>query len=218
MTRRTAAVAPFAPIEDNARAAGYQAVVGVDEVGRGPLAGPVVAAAVLLPPGHVVPGLADSKRLTARQRDTVYRHIQQHALSYGIGVVAHTVIDQRHIAHATQDAMLQAVQRLCSPPDLLLIDGIMALPLTLPQRLIIQGDSCCASIAAASVVAKVIRDRLMIAYAQDYPAYGFEHHKGYPSRAHYAALRAHGPCTIHRRSFRGVLPYGAEAGKQGVSC
>jgi ribonuclease HII len=165
-----------------------------------------VAAAVILPARCHIAGLQDSKRLTARQRDVVYERIQQQALAYGIGTVSHTQIDQRNILWATQQAMLDAVQQLHIVPDILLIDGITALPTALAQHLIIGGDACCASIAAASVLAKVTRDRLMIAYAHDYPAYGFDRHKGYPTAEHYARLRAHGPCAIHRRSFRGVVP------------
>jgi ribonuclease HII len=136
----------------------------------------------------------------------VYRHIQQQAVAYGIGSIAHTQIDQHNILWATKEAMLRALGQLPRVPDMLLIDGITALPTTIAQRLIIGGDVCCASIAAASVVAKVTRDRLMVAYAETYPAYGFDKHKGYPTPEHYARLRTHGPCAIHRVSFRGVLP------------
>jgi ribonuclease HII len=156
--------------------------------------------------GCQIPGLNDSKRLTARQRDAVYGHVQAKALTYGIGVVSHTEIDQHNILWATKRAMCQAVQQLHSPPDVLLIDGPLTLPLPMPQRPIVGGDACCASIAAASVLAKVTRDRLMSDYAQQFPDYGFEKHKGYPTAEHYARLRQYGPCAIHRRSFRGVLP------------
>jgi ribonuclease HII len=136
----------------------------------------------------------------------VYRHIQQQAVAYGIGSISHTQIDQHNILWATKEAMLRALRQLPRVPDMLLIDGITTLPTTIAQRLLIGGDACCASIAAASVVAKVTRDRLMMAYAETYPAYGFDKHKGYPTHEHYARLRAHGPCAIHRISFRGVLP------------
>lgn len=205
MARRVASQCAFLPIEHEVGAAGYRWIAGLDEAGRGPLAGPVVAAAVVLPASSRIEGLQDSKRLTARQRDVVYERIEQQALAYGIGMVSHTQIDQRNILWATQQAMLGAVQQLHTVPDLLLIDGITALPTTLAQRLIIGGDACCASIAAASVLAKVTRDRLMTAYAREYPAYGFDKHKGYPTAEHYARVRAHGPCAIHRRSFRGVV-------------
>jgi ribonuclease HII len=206
MARRLAVYQDFFPIEREVRAAGYQCIAGLDEAGRGPLAGPVVAAAVVLPADSRIPGLQDSKRLTARQREAVYNCIQQQAVAYGVGIIAHTQIDQYNILWATKEAMLSAVRHLHRVPDMLLIDGITALPSTIAQRLIIRGDACCASIAAASVLAKVTRDRLMLAYAQTYPAYGFDKHKGYPTPEHYARLRTYGPCTIHRVSFRGVLP------------
>jgi ribonuclease HII len=206
MTRRYATHHAFLPIEHEAQVAGCQWIAGLDEAGRGPLAGPVVAAAVVLPVDSYIPGLQDSKRLTARQRDVVYGRIQQQALAYGVGIISHTQIDQHNILWATKEAMLCAMQQLPRTPDMLLIDGITALPTTIVQRLIIGGDACCASIAAASVLAKVTRDRLMVAYAQEYPAYGFDKHKGYPTSEHYARLRIYGPCAIHRRSFRGVIP------------
>ena len=205
MARRVTAHWAFLPIEREAQDAGYQWVAGLDEAGRGPLAGPVVAAAVVLPAHSHIVGLRDSKCLTARQRDVVYERIQQQAVAYGIGMISHTQIDQHNILWATQKAMLCAVQQLHDVPDILLIDGITALPTAIAQRLIIRGDACCASIAAASVLAKVTRDRLMLAYARKYPAYGFEKHKGYPTAEHYARLRTYGPCAIHRRSFRGVV-------------
>ena len=205
MTQRHVVDRDFLPLEGEARAAGCQWIAGLDEAGRGPLAGPVVAAAVVLPADSYITGLQDSKRLTARQRDIVYSRIQQQALAYGVGIISHTQIDQHNILWATKEAMLCAMQQLCRVPDMLLIDGITALPTTIAQRLIIRGDACCASIAAASVLAKVTRDRLMLAYAQEYPAYGFDKHKGYPTAQHYARLGTYGPCAIHRLSFRGVL-------------
>lgn len=195
----------FFPFEAEARATGHQVIIGLDEAGRGPLAGPVVAAAVWLPEEATIPGLQDSKRLTARQRDTVYQCIQQRALAYSIGMVSHTQIDRHNILWATLEAMLRALRRLPTAPDLLLIDGNTGLAIPIPQRLIVRGDACCTSIAAASVVAKVTRDRLMAAYSKRYPVYGFDKHKGYPTREHYACLQTYGPCPIHRRSFRGVV-------------
>ena len=205
MARRTTAPRAFLPLERQAQQDGYHWIAGLDEAGRGPLAGPVVAAAVVLPAHSHIVGLQDSKRLTARQRDTVYERIQQQAVAYGIGIISHAQIDQHNILRATQEAMLAALQQLAGVPDMLLIDGITALPTAIAQRLIIGGDACCASIAAASVLAKVTRDRLMVAYAREYPAYGFEKHKGYPTAEHYVRLRTYGPCAIHRRSFRGVV-------------
>lgn len=209
MARHGQRQASFVPYEAEARSAGYQTVVGLDEAGRGPLAGPVVAAAVLLSPESPIPGLQDSKRLTARQRDEVYGHIQRQALTYGIGIVSHKQIDRYNILWATQEAMRRAVRCLHHCPDMLLVDGNVALPLAVPQRLIVRGDSSCASIAAASVLAKVTRDRLMMVYSARYPLYGFDKHKGYPTRQHYACLQLHGPCAIHRLSFRGVMTDGA---------
>lgn len=199
--------------EHEARLAGYGTIVGIDEAGRGPLAGPVVAAAVCLPDAHDIPGLQDSKRLTAPQREAVYQLILRAALAYGIGVVSHRLIDRHHILWATKQAMLRAVRQLARVPDLLLIDGPIALPTAIDQRPIVRGDASCASIAAASVIAKVTRDRMMVAYGQRYPAYGFAQHKGYPTRDHYARLRVHGPCAIHRLSFRGVLDPPAVPGR-----
>lgn len=206
MARHLASHRDFLPIEQEVRAAGCQWIAGLDEAGRGPLAGPVVAAAVVLPADSQIPGLQDSKRLTARQRDVVYNCMQQQVLAYGIGIISHTQIDQHNILWATKEAMLSALRQLRRVPDMLLIDGTTALPTVIAQRLIIGGDACCASIAAASVLAKVTRDRLMLAYAQEYPAYGFDKHKGYPTPEHYARLRTYGPCAIHRVSFRGVVP------------
>ena len=213
MGRRGAVPWSFQPFERNARAAGYRYVVGIDEAGRGPLAGPVVAAAVLLASDTLPSGVQDSKRLTASQRDVVYGEIHQRALAYGVGIVSHEQIDRHNILWATKEAMMQAVRQLSLAPDLLLIDGSHTLPMAVPQRAIVGGDACCASIAAASVVAKVTRDRLMVAYAKYYPRYGFERHKGYPTREHYAYLQRYGPCAIHRRSFRGVLPLSVDPRK-----
>jgi ribonuclease HII len=205
MTQRGVSDVSHMPFEQEARLAGYRAIVGIDEAGRGPLAGPVVAAAVFLPSAHDIPGLQDSKRLTEPQREALYPLILREALTYGVGIVSHRLIDRHHILWATKEAMLRAVRQLARVPDLLLIDGPIALPTAIDQRPIVRGDASCASIAAASVIAKVTRDRMMVDYDKRYPAYGFAQHKGYPTREHYARLRAHGPCVIHRLSFRGVL-------------
>jgi ribonuclease HII len=164
-----------------------------------------VAAAVILPEDGVFVHLRDSKQLTPRQRHCVYRQLLRQAVGYGVGIVSHAQIDQQHILWAAKAAMGQAVQQLARQPDLLLIDGPEPIPSPIPQWTLIQGDARCASIAAASVVAKVTRDRLMVAYAKRYPGYGFETHKGYPTEEHYRRLRLYGPCAIHRRSFRGVV-------------
>lgn len=213
MARRDVSGVSHLPFEQEARSAGYRAIVGIDEAGRGPLAGPVVAAAVCLPSTYDIPGLQDSKRLTAPQREEVYQLVLREALAYGVGVVSHRLIDRHHILWATKEAMLRAVRHLARVPDLLLIDGPIALATVIDQRPIVRGDASCASIAAASVVAKVTRDRMMVAYGQRYPAYGFAQHKGYPTRDHYARLRVHGPCAIHRLSFRGVLDPPATPGR-----
>jgi ribonuclease HII len=205
MPRRLLLQAAFLPLEADAWRAGYRSIAGIDEAGRGPLAGPVVAAAVILPDHRAIPGLQDSKRLTPRQRDTVYAEICARAVTYGIGLVSHAQIDRYNILWATKAAMLQAVQCLARVPDLLLIDGTERLSTAIAQHTVVRGDAQCASIAAASVLAKVTRDRLMLAYARRYPVYGFERHKGYPTPEHCARLQRYGPCAIHRRSFRGVL-------------
>ncbi len=195
---------PFEPFEKRANEAGYACVAGIDEAGRGPLAGPVVAAAVVLPDDCLIDGLRDSKRLTARQRDRVYAAILACALDYGLGMVSHTEIDRLNILQATREAMRRALSELRPRPGLALIDGNQKIDSGIPERTIVRGDARCASVAAASVVAKVTRDRLMTAYAVRFPGYGFEQHKGYPTRAHYDCLQTLGPCAIHRLSFRGV--------------
>lgn len=204
MSRQVSPAVCFRAFEEEARGAGYRCVVGIDEAGRGPLAGPVVAASVLLPANASIQGLRDSKRLTARQREHVYERVRDVAITYGVGVVAADQIDRHNILWATKDAMRRSVEQLAQIPDLLLIDGTATLPVGIAQQPIVRGDAICASIAAASVIAKVTRDRLMIDYAKQYPAYGFERHKGYPTQEHYARLQRLGPCPIHRYSFRGV--------------
>ena len=149
--------------------------------------------------------MQDSKRLTESQREAVYGHVVRESLGYGVGVVSHRLIDGRNILWATREAMLRAVRNLATAPDLLLIDGPIRLAAAIDQRPIVRGDASCASIAAASVVAKVTRDRMMVRYDRLYPLYGFARHKGYPTRDHYARLRTHGPCAIHRLSYRGVV-------------
>lgn len=190
--------------ERHARSGGYQLVAGVDEAGRGPLAGPVVAAAVILRSDHPITGVNDSKKLTERQRERLFEQIMAEALSVGIGSSPPAEIDRINILQATRQAMLQAVQHLSAQPDILLIDGITTIDSPLHQHTIKQGDSRSASIAAASIIAKVTRDRLMLEYDHLYPQYGFGRHKGYGSAAHLTALRQHGPCPIHRLSFGGV--------------
>lgn len=186
---------------------GYKAVAGIDEAGRGPLAGPVLAAAVIFPDDFELPGLTDSKKLSPAARERLFPLIRQQALAVGIGLASPTEIDQVNILQATLQAMLRAVTRLSLAPDYLLIDGITPLPHTLPQQTLKKGDSRSLSIAAASVIAKVVRDRLMVQYDRRFPGYGFAGHKGYGSVAHRQAIANLGPCPIHRATFRGVREY-----------
>jgi ribonuclease HII len=186
---------------------GYQVVAGVDEAGRGPLAGPVLAAAVVLPEYFELPGLTDSKKLSPAARERLFPLIRQQALAVGIGLASSAEIDQLNILQATLQAMLRAVNRLSPDPDYLLIDGITPLPHALPQQTLKKGDSRSLSIAAASVIAKVVRDRLMVHYDCRFPGYGFAGHKGYGSAAHRQAIAHLGPCPIHRVTFRGVREY-----------
>ncbi|WP_442900317.1 ribonuclease HII [Geoalkalibacter sp.] len=190
--------------ENLARRRGFRSVAGIDEAGRGPLAGPVVAAAVILPECFDSRGLTDSKKLSDKQRQTLYPHIREQALAVGIGVASAEDIDRLNILQATLLAMGRAVGRLRLPPDYLLVDGITPLPTSIPQLTLKQGDSRSLSVAAASVVAKVVRDRIMIALDRNYPGYGFAGHKGYGCRAHLDAIARLRPCPQHRRSFRGV--------------
>ena len=183
---------------------GVQRIAGVDEVGRGPLAGPVVAAAVVLDPGRRIPGLRDSKLLTESQRERLAEEIWAHALAVGLGEADAATIDKINILEATRLAMRRALSGLENPPELVLIDAVRLPALDSPQRAIVKGDRRCASIAAASIVAKVHRDRLMTEWDRHYPRYGFAEHKGYATAGHQAALRRYGPCPLHRRSFRGV--------------
>lgn len=185
-------------------AAGF--VCGIDEAGRGPLAGPVVAGAVILPRDHVILYLDDSKKLSPKKREELYDVIKREAVSYGIGMASHTRIDEINILQATYEAMKEAVSKLSVRPDVLLNDAVRIPGLTTPQVPLIHGDARSASIAAASIMAKVTRDRIMEDYAREYPDYGFDVHKGYGTAAHIAALKAYGPCPIHRQSFiRSVL-------------
>lgn len=182
--------------------AGMRYIVGVDEAGRGPLAGPVVAAAVCLPPQANLPGVQDSKTLTAARREVLYDQIRNQALAVGLGVVWPEVIDRINILQATHRAMVEAVVDSGVQPDLLLVDGLWVSRLDMaPQVALVKGDALCLSIAAASIVAKVERDRIMVALDKEYPGYGFSKHKGYPTKEHIAAIQALGLCPQHRRTF-----------------
>ncbi len=188
-------------------------VAGVDEVGRGPLAGPVVAAAVILDPSKPIEGLADSKKLSAAKREALARTIRQRALAYAIADAQVAEIDEINILHATMLAMARSVDQLGVVPSVALIDGNRLPKLTLPALAVVRGDARVAAISAASILAKVTRDRLMCKLSLRYPGYGFERHAGYGTKAHLQALAALGPCAIHRRSFapvRDLLPENAE--------
>lgn len=191
--------------EQRARRRGFQRIAGIDEVGRGPLAGPVVAAAVILAAEAALAGVRDSKQLSPARRETLAEQIQASALAVGVGSVDASTIDRINILQATFLAMQRAVAALPLKPDLLLIDGPYRLPLPIAQSGIRQGDQKSLSIAAASIVAKVTRDRLMRAYHELYPGYGFATNMGYGTRVHRQALQRFGPCPLHRRSFRGVV-------------
>lgn len=180
---------------------GLQVICGVDEAGRGPLAGPVCAAAVILPKHLQIPGLTDSKKLTDKKRRELFPMIQEQAIAYGIGLASESEIDEINILQATFLAMRRALDQLSVRPEITLIDGNRETDFGLPVKTVVKGDSLSANIAAASILAKVTRDNLMVELAEKYPEYGFEIHKGYGTKAHYEALRTYGPCPIHRRSF-----------------
>ena len=188
-------------IEDGCFEEGYSVVCGVDEAGRGPLAGPVCAAAVILPPHLEIPGLNDSKKLTDKRRRELMPVIKEQAIAYGIAFASHEEIDGINILQATYLAMERALAQLAVKPDMALIDGNRAKEFGLPVKTVVHGDSLSASIAAASILAKVTRDDLMLTLAEEYPQYGFEIHKGYGTKAHYEALAAHGPSPVHRMTF-----------------
>ena len=188
-------------IEDGFYADGVKVICGVDEAGRGPLAGPVCAAAVILPPHLEIPGLTDSKKLTDKKRRELFPIIKEQAIAYGIGLATEQEIDEINILQATFLAMQRALDQLQKKPDLALIDGNRQKDFGLPVKTVVKGDSLSMNIAAASILAKVTRDDMMVALAEEYPQYGFEIHKGYGTKAHYAALREHGASPIHRMTF-----------------
>lgn len=188
-------------IENAVAEEGFAPVCGVDEAGRGPLAGPVCAAAVVLPRGVVIPGLNDSKKLTERRREALYDVITAQALAYGVAFASEREIDELNILQATYLAMNRAIAAMGTAPALALIDGNRNGGIAVPSRCVVGGDGKCASIAAASVLAKVTRDRYMLELDARYPGYGFAKHKGYGTAAHYAALREKGPSEVHRRTF-----------------
>jgi len=193
--------------ENEARSKGFQTIAGIDEAGRGPLAGPVVSAAVILPDPMPVSGITDSKKVSPKKRETLYDDIYCHAVAVGVGIVDPVEIDRINILQASLTAMSISVQNLHPIPDFLLIDGQFSISLDFPQKAIIKGDALSISIAAASIIAKVTRDRLMQEYAKEYPEFDFSKNKGYPTKAHKKAIRNFGYSPIHRLSFKGVKEF-----------
>lgn len=204
-------------LEEAAYGAGYTAVCGVDEAGAGPLAGPVYAAAVILPRGLKLPYLNDSKQVTEKRREALYEQIQKQALAWAVASVGAEEIDELDILNARIRAMQMAIDGLGTPADYALIDGNRdhgsRCAIVTAHETVVKGDGRSVSVAAASILAKVSRDRFMTAAAAQYPRYGFDRHKGYGTQAHYAALEAHGPCPLHRRSF--LKKWEAGRGEQG---
>lgn len=188
-------------IENSIYDEGYDLICGVDEAGRGPLAGPVCAAAVILPRGLDIPGLNDSKKLSEKKREELFEVIKEKAISYGIAFASVEEIEEHNILAATFIAMNRAISQLEPKPSIALVDGNRTKGIGMESRSVVKGDSKCADIAAASVLAKVTRDRYMLEMAEKYPQYHFEKHKGYGTKLHYEALREHGPSEIHRLSF-----------------
>ncbi|MFO7963364.1 MAG: ribonuclease HII [Desulfobacterales bacterium] len=190
--------------EKQAISAGYCRIAGIDEAGRGPLAGPVVSAAVILPSTFSVPDVTDSKKLAPQKREYLYGRIYEQAVAVGIGIVDSNEIDRINILNASLLSMVMAVGNLFPMPDFLLIDGNFPIRSAIPQETVVRGDSLSISVACASIVAKVTRDRLMERYHEDDPRYGFDQHKGYATREHREAIRKYGYCFIHRKTFKGV--------------
>ena len=193
--------------ENETRKQGHKTIAGIDEAGRGPLAGPVVAASVILPENCRIEGLNDSKKLSEKKRNLIFQIIREKAVAIGVGITYENIIDQINILQAAKAAMADSVFRLSCMPDFLLIDGNQEISSTIPQLTIVKGDALSASIAAASVIAKVTRDRMMVHYNGIYPQYGFSRHKGYGTQDHLKNISKFGPCKIHRKTFKGVKEY-----------
>lgn len=191
--------------DESIRRDGSHVIAGVDEAGRGPLAGPVVAAAVILPRGLKIDGVRDSKKVPERERERLFEEIMALANSVGVGIVGNEEIDTINILQATKFAMQTALTKLDVQPDIILIDALYLNSVKTKQMSIIKGDTKSASIAAASIIAKVTRDRLMLQYHSAYPQYGFDRHKGYATKSHIESIMKHGPCPIHRKTFRKVM-------------
>ena len=183
---------------------GFRRIAGVDEAGRGPLAGPVVAAAVILPPAGITQRLFDSKQISPRKRDELYEVTLSEAVGVGIGIVGQEEIDRINILEASLKAMALAIGKLPAPPDFILVDGLHGVPLSIPQKPIPKGDQLSQSVAGASIIAKVTRDRMMLECHRKYPQYNFAKHKGYGTKEHLEAIRRFGVCDLHRKTFRGV--------------
>jgi len=186
---------------------GYHRIAGVDEAGRGPLAGPVVAAAVILPKEGIEEKLFDSKKISSKKREYLYETILAEAQGVGLGIIGQEEIDRLNILQATLKAMASAIGSLPTPPDFILIDGLQGVSLPIPQKPIRKGDQLCNSVAAASIIAKVTRDRMMLECHQKYPQYNFARHKGYGTKEHRRAIEKFGVCELHRKTFRGVKEY-----------
>lgn len=187
--------------ENALHAIGRSFIAGVDEVGRGPLAGPVVAAAVILPKDFSILGIDDSKKLSAKKRDLCAEIIKSEAICWAVGLRSNTCVDQINILNATKESMYEAIEKLRIKPDHVLIDAVKLPDLEMPQTSIVHGDATSISIAAASIIAKVTRDRMMLAYGKDFPWYSFERNKGYGTKSHYDGLDIYGPCSLHRQTF-----------------
>ena len=189
-------------IEDNFHNNGVKYIAGIDEAGRGPLAGPVVVASVIMPEDSMIEGVNDSKKVTEKRREKLYDIILEEAISYGIGIIYQDEIDKINILQATKKGLTEAVEQMKIKPDLIMVDALTGIDtLGIPYKSIIKGDAKCYSISAASIIAKVTRDRIMREWDKVYPEYGFAAHKGYGTAKHIAALKEYGPCPIHRRSF-----------------
>ena len=202
ITHKESYPAEIQQFEQNLRQQGYQRIAGIDEAGRGALAGPVVAAAVILPINCQISGMTDSKQLTPKRRAELFDEIRRTALAVGVGSIDNKDIDQINILQATMGAMVQAIAQIAPAPDYALVDGTHLPKISLPAKAIPKGDTLVQSIAAASIIAKVTRDRLMIELDETYPGYGFQVHKGYGTLLHRQAIAQLGPCPIHRRSFK----------------
>lgn len=191
--------------ERQARAKGYKVIAGIDEAGRGPLAGPVVAASCLIDEGVLIPGIDDSKKLTPQRREQLFQELtEQKGVAYGLGIVSAEEIDRINILQATIVAMQNSLEQLNKTPDYMLVDGLKLSYRDIPCQKIIRGDALSYVIAAASILAKVTRDRLMYQFHKEWPQYGFDQHKGYGTEQHIAAIKKHGPCKIHRRTFEPI--------------